>query len=113
MTKFWQNGDIVWTRHPRRAPLIKDNGEGQGHAQNRPDSKVFPTKSRITLIQVSPRNRNPKLVPNLPPIKVKLVQRFIFDAGSLIRPGRATSIPVGRRPACSNGGRHQSKRSVP
>jgi hypothetical protein len=70
MTKFWQNGDIVWSEGIKEMHLvIKDNSGGQGHAHKRPDfEKFFPTKIRMTLIQVSAgATYDPKLVPNLPP----------------------------------------------
>jgi len=69
MTKFWQNDNIVWTEGIKEMHLvIKDNSGGQGHAHKRPDfEKFFPTKIRMTLIQVSAGAKyDPKLVPNLP-----------------------------------------------
>jgi len=68
MTKFWQNDDIVWNEGIKEMHLvIKDNSGGQGHAHKRPDSeKFFPTRIRMTLIQVSAgATYDPKLVPNL------------------------------------------------
>lgn len=55
MTKFWQNDDIVWSEGIKEMHLvIKDDSGGQGHAHQRPDhEKFFPTKVRMTLIQVS------------------------------------------------------------
>jgi hypothetical protein len=70
MTKFWQNDDIVWSEGIKEMHLvIKDNSGGQGHAHKRPDfEKFFPTKIRMTLIQVSVGAKyDAKLVPNLPP----------------------------------------------
>ena len=69
MTKFWQNDDIVWSEGIKEMHLvIKDNSGGKGHAHKRPDhEKVFPTKIRMTLIQVSQgATYDPKLVPELP-----------------------------------------------
>ena len=69
MTKFWQNDDIVWNEGIKEMHLvIKDNSGGQGHAHKRPDfEKFFPTKIRMTLIQVSAGAKyDPTLVPNLP-----------------------------------------------
>ncbi|HEY3901704.1 MAG TPA: hypothetical protein VGM54_24035 [Chthoniobacter sp.] len=69
MTKFWQNDNIVWSEGIKEMHLvIKDNSGGQGHAHKRPDfEKFFPTKIRMTLIQVSAgATYDPKLVPNLP-----------------------------------------------
>ena len=70
MTKFWQNDGIVWTEGIKEMHLvIKDNSGGQGHAHKRPDhEKFFPTKVRLTLIQVSKGSKyDPKLVPELAP----------------------------------------------
>ena len=69
MTKFWQNNDIVWSEGIKEMHLvIKDNSGGNGHAHKRPDhEKFFPTKIRMTLIQVSKGAKyDPKQVPNLP-----------------------------------------------
>ncbi len=68
MTKFWQNDGIVWSEGIKEMHLvIKDNSGGQGHAHKRPDhEKFFPTKVRMTLIQVSKGAKyDPTLVPNL------------------------------------------------
>lgn len=69
MTKFWQHDDIVWSEGIKEMHLvIKDNTGGKGHAHKRPDhEKFFPTKIRMTLIQVSRgATYDPKLVPALP-----------------------------------------------
>jgi hypothetical protein len=69
MTAFWQNDSIVWSEGIKQMDLvIKDNSGGSGHAHKRPDSeKFFPTKMRITLVQVSAGSKyDPSLVPNLP-----------------------------------------------
>jgi hypothetical protein len=69
MTKFWQNDDIVWSEGIKEMHLvIKDNSGGKGHAHKRHDhEKFFPTKIRMTLIQISEGAKyDPKLVPNLP-----------------------------------------------
>ncbi len=51
--------------------VIKDNSGGQGHAHKRADhEKFFPTKVRMTLVQVSKGSKyDPALVPNLPAAK--------------------------------------------
>ncbi|QDV24667.1 hypothetical protein [Aureliella helgolandensis] len=70
MTKFWQHDDIVWTEGIKEMHLvIKDNSGGQGHAHKRPDhEKFFPTKVRMTIVQVSKGAKyDPKQLPNLPP----------------------------------------------
>ena len=76
MTKFWQNDSIVWDQGIKEMHLvIKDNSGGSGHAHKRPDhEKFFPTKVRMTVIQVSAESKyDPKLVPNLPPAKTESV----------------------------------------
>ncbi|MCA9135376.1 MAG: hypothetical protein KDB00_01420 [Planctomycetales bacterium] len=69
MTKFWQNDGIVWSEGIKEMHLvIKDNSGGQGHAHKRSDhEKFFPTKIRMTLVQVSKGAKyDPKLVPAPP-----------------------------------------------
>ncbi len=69
MKKFWQNDAIVWSEGIKQMDLvIKDNSGGGGHAHKRADfEKFFPTKVRITMIQVSAGSKyDPDLVPNLP-----------------------------------------------
>jgi hypothetical protein len=69
MTSFWQNDSIVWSEGIKEMHLVmKDNSGGSGHAHKRPDAeKFFPTKMRITMIQVSAGSTyDPTLVPNLP-----------------------------------------------
>jgi len=73
MTSFWQNDNIVWEEGIKEMHLVmKDNSGGRGHAHKRPDpEKFFPTKMRITMIQVAKGSTyDPKLVPNLPEKKV-------------------------------------------
>ena len=68
MTKFWQNDDILWNEGIKEMHLvIKDNSGGGGHAHKRPDQeKFFPTKVRMTVIQVSAGDKyDPKLVAGL------------------------------------------------
>jgi hypothetical protein len=68
MTKFWQNNDLVWSEGVKEMHLvIKDNSGGSGHAHKRPDyEKFFPTKVRMTLVQVSKGSKyDPKLVTEL------------------------------------------------
>ena len=69
MTSFWQNDSIVWSEGIKEMHLvIKDGSGGGGHAHKRADAeKFFPTKVRITMIQVAAGSAyGPKLVPNLP-----------------------------------------------
>lgn len=55
MTSFWENESIVWTAGIKQMDLvIKDDSGGQGHAHKRTDhEKFFPTKVRITMVQVA------------------------------------------------------------
>ena len=55
MTEFWENESIIWTEGIKQMDLvIKDDSGGQGHAHKRADhEKFFPTKVRITMIQVA------------------------------------------------------------
>jgi hypothetical protein len=69
MKSFWENNAIVWSEGIKQMDLvIKDNSGGSGHAHKRPDAdKFFPTKIRLTVIQVSAGSKyDPSLVPNLP-----------------------------------------------
>ena len=70
MNSFWQNDSIVWTEGIKRMDLvIKDSSGGSGHAHKRSDPEhFFPTKIRITMIQVSAGSKyDPSLVPHLSP----------------------------------------------
>jgi hypothetical protein len=55
MTSFWNHDSIIWTEGIRQMALvIKDTSGGQGHAHKRTDhEKYFPTRIRVTMIQVS------------------------------------------------------------
>src|ERR1041385_7605343 len=69
MTSFWENDSIIWSEGIKQMDLvIKDNSGGGGHAHKRSDhEKFFPTKVRITMVQVSAGSKyDPSLVPNLP-----------------------------------------------
>ena len=69
MTSFWENESIIWSEGIKQMDLvIKDNSGGGGHAHKRSDhEKFFPTKVRITMVQVSAgATYDPTLVPNLP-----------------------------------------------
>ncbi len=72
MKSFWENDSIIWSEGIKQMDLvIKDNSSGKGHAHKRKDfEKFFPTKMRITMVQVSAGSTyDPSLVPNLPPAK--------------------------------------------
>ena len=66
MTTFWQNNDIVWSEGIKEMHLVLKDDKNL-HAHKRPDpEKFFPTKVRMTLIQVSKGAKyDPKLVPAL------------------------------------------------
>ena len=69
MTSWWENKSIVWQEGIKQMDLvIKDGSGGSGHAHRRPDpEKFFPTRMRITMVQVSAgATYDPSLVPNLP-----------------------------------------------
>ena len=69
MKSFWENDSIIWSEGIKQMDLvIKDNSGGRGHAHKRKDhEKFFPTKVRITMVQVSAGSTyDPSLVPNLP-----------------------------------------------
>lgn len=69
MTDFWQNDCIVWEQGIKEIHLVmKDDSGGNGHAHKRTDpERFFPTKMRITVIQVAKgATYDPKLVPDLP-----------------------------------------------
>jgi hypothetical protein len=70
MTSFWENGSILWPEGIKQMDLVmKDGSGGRGHAHRRPDSeKFFPTKMRITMVQVSAGSKyDPSLLPNPAP----------------------------------------------
>jgi hypothetical protein len=72
MTTFWQNDNIVWEQGIKEMHLvIKDDHNMHAHKLPDPD-KFFPTKVRMTLVQVSKGSTyDPKLVPNLPQTAAK------------------------------------------
>jgi hypothetical protein len=66
MRTFWENEAIIWDWGIKQMDLvIKDNSGGQGHAHKRVDQeRFFPTKVRITMIQVAKGfEYNPELMP--------------------------------------------------
>src|SRR5207253_1494221 len=66
MTSFWENDSIIWSEGIKEMHLvIKDNSGGSGHAHKRADhEKFFPTKVRITMVQVAAGSKyDPSLVP--------------------------------------------------
>ncbi|WP_422924566.1 hypothetical protein [Singulisphaera sp. PoT] len=78
MKSFWENDSIIWSEGIKQMDLvIKDDSGGRGHAHRRADhEKYFPTKMRITMIQVSAGSTyDPNLVPNLPKGEAKKVEK--------------------------------------
>jgi hypothetical protein len=72
MTSFWENESIIWSEGIKQMDLvIKDNSGGQGHAHKRPDhEKFFPTKVRITMVQVAAgASYDPAILSTLPGLK--------------------------------------------
>lgn len=70
MTSFWENNSIVWSEGIKQMDLvIKDDSGGRGHAHKRADhEKYFPTKVRITMVQVSAGSTyDPRLVTSATP----------------------------------------------
>ena len=68
MTSFWENNSIIWSEGVKQMDLvIKDDSGGSGHAHKRADhEKFFPTKMRITMVQVSKGSTyDPSKVPSL------------------------------------------------
>lgn len=67
MTKFWENDSIVWSEGVKEMHLVLKDDKNL-HAHKRPDpEKFFPTKVRITMVQVAAGSKyDPSLVPNLP-----------------------------------------------
>ncbi len=70
MKTFWQNDAIIWAEGIKEIHLVmKDNSGGSGHVHKRSDpEKFFPTKIRMTVVQVSAGAKyDPSLVPNTAP----------------------------------------------
>ena len=67
MKAFWQNDGIVWSQGIKQMDLvIKDNKNVKAH-EHADHEKYFPTKVRMTVIQVSAGAKyDPSLVPGLP-----------------------------------------------
>lgn len=66
MTSFWHNEDLDWSQGIKEMHLVIKDGKGvKGHLRPDPE-KFFPTKIRMTLIQVSKGSTyDPSLVPGL------------------------------------------------
>ena len=56
MTAFWENDSIIWTEGIKAMSLVikGDANDGKSHSHLQPDlQKFFPTKLRVTMVQVS------------------------------------------------------------
>jgi hypothetical protein len=67
MKSFWENDAIIWTEGIKQMDLVMKDKDG-AKAHTRPDpEKFFPTRIRITMIQVSSGAKyDPNLVPHIP-----------------------------------------------
>lgn len=66
MTTFWQNNDILWDQGIKEMHLVLKDGKGVHAHKHAEPEKFFPTKVRMTLIQVSKGAKyDPTLVPAL------------------------------------------------
>jgi hypothetical protein len=84
MNSWWENKSIVWTDGIKQMDLvIKDDSGGGGHAHKRPDAEhFFPTKMRITMIQVSAGSTyDPSMVQNLHAGKVQGLRQALEAEG--------------------------------
>ena len=72
MTKFWENNAIVWSEGIKQMDLVMKDKDGV-HAHKFPEpEKLFPTRIRITMVQVAAGAKyDPGLVPNIPHEKPK------------------------------------------
>lgn len=70
MKSFWENEAIIWTEGIRQMDLVmKDKDGKKTHTLPDPE-KFFPTRVRITAVQVAAGSKyDPALVPYLPPGK--------------------------------------------
>lgn len=67
MKSFWENDAIVWSEGIKQMDLVmKDKDGNKAHTRTDPE-KFFPTRIRITMVQVSAGSKyDPGLVPNIP-----------------------------------------------
>ncbi len=72
MTSFWENNAIIWSEGIKQMDLVIKDGKGV-HAHKHPEpEKFFPTRIRITMVQVSAGSKyDPNLVPRIPHPKQK------------------------------------------
>ena len=67
MTSFWENNAIIWAEGIKQIDVVMKDKDGN-KTHTRPDpEKFFPTRVRITMIQVSAGAKyDPNLVPHIP-----------------------------------------------
>ena len=67
MKSFWENNAIIWSEGIKQMDLVmKDKDGNKTHTRADPE-KFFPTRIRITMVQVSAGAKyNPNLVPRIP-----------------------------------------------
>ncbi len=67
MKSFWENDAIIWSEGIKQMDLVMKDKDGN-KTHTRPDpEQFFPTRIRITMIQVSAGSKyDPNLVPNIP-----------------------------------------------
>jgi hypothetical protein len=67
MRAFWENDAIIWSEGIKQMDLVmKDTNNMHAHKRLDPE-KFFPTRVRITMVQVSAGSKyDPNLVPNIP-----------------------------------------------
>jgi hypothetical protein len=72
MTAFWENDAIIWSEGIKQMDLVMKDKQGT-KTHLRPDpQKFFPTRVRITVVQVAAGARyDPSLVPNIPQNKAE------------------------------------------
>ncbi len=70
MKSFWENDAIIWSEGIKQMDLVmKDKDGNKTHTRTDPE-KFFPTRIRITMIQVSAGSKyDPNLVPKIPHTK--------------------------------------------
>jgi hypothetical protein len=70
MKAFWENNAIIWTEGIKQMDLVMKDGKGVHAHKSAEPEKFFPTRVRITMVQVSFGSKyDPSLVPNLPQSK--------------------------------------------
>lgn len=67
MKSFWENDAIIWSEGIKQMDLVMKDKDGNKTHTRADAEKFFPTRIRITMIQVSAGAKyDPSLVPNIP-----------------------------------------------